>query len=177
MSGQRRPADPRASKTRAPAKTPASARRTTAPKVSVEPTPATVTVPTRSYRGTASTRLTGRAALLFLVLTGLALTLAWPARQYVDQRRQIASLRSQTQVTKDRVALLQQQVQQWGDPQYVEAEARQRLHFRLPGETAYVVLRPHHRGAATPPKALTTAPTKAWYSSMWDSVEQASQKS
>jgi hypothetical protein len=110
------------------------------------------------------------------VLTGLALTLAWPARQYVDQRNQIASLRSQTQVTKDRVTLLQQQVQQWSDPQYVEAQARQRLHFRLPGEQAYVVLRPHN-STTTPPKALTTAPTRPWYSSMWDSVEQASKKS
>lgn len=177
MSGQRRPADPRGSKGRSPAKTPASARRTPVAKAGVEATPTAVTAPRRSYRGTASTRLTGRAALLFLVLTGLALTLAWPARQYVDQRRQIASLRSQTQVTKDRVTLLQQQVQQWGDPQYVEAQARQRLHFRLPGETAYVVLRPQHRGAVTVPEPLTTAPTKPWYSSMWDSVEQASQKS
>ncbi len=133
--------------------------------------------PTRKPRGRTSTRLTGRAALLFLVLTALALTLAWPARQYVDQRRQIASLRSQTQVTKDRVTLLQQQVQQWSDPQYVEAQARQRLHFRLPGETAYVVLRPqHHDATAAPPKELTSAPTQPWYSSMWDSVEQASKK-
>ena len=176
MSGQRRPGDPRASRGRAPARARASARRTTTAKVTVEATPTTASAPTRSYRGTASTRLTGRAALLFLVLTALALTLAWPARQYVDQRRQIASLRSQTQVTKDRVALLQQQVQQWSDPQYVEAQARQRLHFRLPGEQAYVVLRPHH-STTTPPKALTTAPTQPWYSSIWDSVEQASKKS
>ena len=142
----------------------------------METTPTPAAAPTRRARGTASTRLTGRAALLFLVLTALALTLAWPARQYVDQRRQIASLRSQTQVTKDRVTLLQQQVQQWSDPQYVEAQARQRLHFRLPGETAYVVLRPHQHGTTTPPKALTTAPTQPWYSSLWDSVEQASKK-
>jgi cell division protein FtsB len=111
------------------------------------------------------------------VLTALALTLAWPARQYVDQRRQIASLRAQTQVTKDRVTLLQQQVQEWSDPQYVEAQARQRLHFRLPGEQAYVVLRPQHHGTVAAPKALTTAPTQPWYSAMWDSVEQASKKS
>jgi cell division protein FtsB len=130
----------------------------------------------RTYRGHASTRLTGRAAVLFLVLTALALTLAWPARQYVDQRQQIASLREQTRATQERVALLQEQQQQWSDPQYVEAQARQRLHFRKPGEKAYVVLNstPH----ATPaPKPLTTAPTQPWYSSLWDSVDQATKKS
>jgi cell division protein FtsB len=132
--------------------------------------------PVRTYRGHASTRLTGRAAVLFLVLTALALTLAWPARQYVDQRRQIAGLREQTRATQQRVALLQQQEQQWNDPQYVQAQARQRLHFRRPGEKAYVVLNstPH---ASAPPKALTTAPAQPWYSSLWDSVDQATKRS
>jgi Septum formation initiator len=105
----------------------------------------------------------------------LALTLAWPARQYVDQRRQIAALREQTRATQERVTLLQQQVQQWNDPEYVATQARQRLHFRRPGERAYVVLGalPH---ASTAPKPLTTAPTQPWYSSLWDSVDQASTK-
>jgi cell division protein FtsB len=114
--------------------------------------------------------------VLFLVVTALALTLAWPVRQYVDQRRQIASLREETRVTQQRVALLQEQQLQWNDPQYVEAQARQRLHFRRPGEKAYVVLRstPHASAAPTP---LTTAPSQAWYTSLWDSVDQATKRS
>lgn len=114
--------------------------------------------------------------MLFLVITALALTLAWPAREYVDQRQQIASLREQTRATQARVTLLQQQEAQWNDPQYVQAQARQRLHFRRPGERAYVVLwsRPAVKVA---PKALTSQPKQPWFSSLWDSVDQVTKKS
>jgi cell division protein FtsB len=113
--------------------------------------------------------------VLFLVLTALALTLAWPARQYVDQRRQIAALREQTKATQQRVVVLQEQVAQWNDPEYVATQARQRLHFRRPGERAYVVLG-STPNASIAPKQLTTAPTQPWYASLWDSVDQASTK-
>ncbi|HTY72441.1 MAG TPA: septum formation initiator family protein [Actinomycetes bacterium] len=111
--------------------------------------------------------------MLFVVLTALGLTLAWPARQYVEQRRQIASLRSQARETQQRVSLLQQQEQAWNDPQYVEAQARQRLHFVLPGEKAYVLLQPAAH-AADEPKALTRVATVPWYSALWQSVDEAS---
>ena len=114
--------------------------------------------------------------MLFIVLTTLALTLAWPARAYVDQRRQIAALREQTRATQQRVALLQQQEQQWNDPQYIEAQARQRLHFVRPGEISYIVLRPASHSAPAPAQ-LTKAPTQPWYTSLWGSVDQASKKS
>jgi cell division protein FtsB len=142
----------------------------------VDAAPAVVAAPTRTYRRRSSTRLTGRAAVLFIVLTALALTLAWPARAYVDQRRQIGALREQTRATQQRVALLLQQQQQWNDPQYVEAQARQRLHFVHPGETSYVVLRPAAHSSPVP-TVLTNAPTQPWYTSLWDSVDKASKKS
>ena len=39
-----------------------------------------------------ATRLTGRAAVLAVVICAIALSLAYPIREYVNQRRQIDAL-------------------------------------------------------------------------------------
>ena len=64
--------------------------------------------------------LTGRAALLLIVLATLLVSLAWPVRQYVDHRRDIAELQARTAAVADRVAELQAEKDRWSDPAYVE---------------------------------------------------------
>jgi cell division protein FtsB len=85
-------------------------------------------------------RYTARAAVLVLVLCALAVTLAYPMRQYVSQRAQINQLRKQNEQRQQVVDTLQQQVARWNDPDYVRIQARIRLHMVLPGETGYVLL-------------------------------------
>ena len=56
-----------------------------------------------------TTRLTGRAAVLAVVICAIALSLAYPVREYVTQRRQIDSLVAQQQVMQAQVKSLQAQ--------------------------------------------------------------------
>ena len=46
---------------------------------------------------TRSTKLTGRAALLAVVICAIALSLAYPVREYIAQRQQIDQLLAQQQ--------------------------------------------------------------------------------
>jgi cell division protein FtsB len=118
-------------------------------------------------------RLTGRAAVLFVVVAMLAVAYAWPLREFVQQRSEIAGLRAGNAAAEARVQALEQQKARWRDPAYVEAQARDRLHMVLPGETAYVTLR---AGSSAPPQTLpppTPRAKVAWYDALWATVRAA----
>ena len=57
----------------------------------------------RRVRGPRRSRLTGRAALLALVVCSLVVALAYPMRQYVAQRLQIADQRQKAHQAQQRV--------------------------------------------------------------------------
>lgn len=116
--------------------------------------------------------LTGRAAVLLVVVAALAVTLAWPARALLDQRREVSALRADNRAAEQRVADLQKSLTRWQDKAYVEAQARARLHFIRPGETAYVVVGPDAAPAAVTPRVIAPV-TVAWYDTLWQSVEGA----
>ena len=115
--------------------------------------------------------LTPRAAILALIVCGLLASAALPLREYLAQRAQIAQLEQEQAETRERVAALEAEKARLQDPAYVAAEARRRLHFVLPGETAYVVLAPEETAAAAEEPAK--GPEAPWYSQVWGSVEQA----
>ena len=131
-------------------------------------------VPAQSSKKAA---LTTRAALLGLVLCGLVVSAAIPLREYLTQRGQIAAADASQAAEAARVAALEDQLRQLKDPAYVKAQARTRLHFVLPGETAYVVLTPSATPLPTGRAALTGAtavgPEAPWYSQVWGSVKAA----
>ena len=72
---------------------------------------------------------------------------------------------------------LEQQLAKLKDPNHVKAQARERLHFVMPGEIAYVVIRPSAApaapGAAALPGTVASGPEAPWYSQMWSSVRVA----
>ncbi|MGW2516557.1 FtsB family cell division protein [Streptomyces sp. NPDC001617] len=115
-------------------------------------------------------RLTGRAALLALVLCTLVVALAYPIRQYVSQRAEIADLQRQKQQAKQRVEQLRDLKARWQDDSYAEQQIRQRLHYVLPGETGYVVIDPD---AAKQSRADLGAADRPWYSNVWDGVDKS----
>jgi hypothetical protein len=103
----------------------------------------------------------------------LAVAYAWPVKEYFRQRGELARLRVDTATTQARVDALQAEKDRWADPAFVEAQARDRLHFVMPGETAYVVLLPGHPVAPpTLPKPTPVQPD-AWYDQLWASVQAA----
>lgn len=120
--------------------------------------------------------LTGRAALLGLVLCMLALTLAYPLREYLSQRSLISEQQHSVAQLQRQVDALQGQRNQLDDPRYVQEQARQRLHFVRPGETTYLLLDPADPTAprsTTSPGTVAPAPTTPWYSQLLQSATAA----
>ncbi|MEU9475340.1 septum formation initiator family protein [Streptomyces sp. NPDC048191] len=115
-------------------------------------------------------RLTGRAALLALVLCSLIVALAYPMRQYVSQRAQISDLQRQQEQARKRVEQLRDLKARWQDDSYAEQQIRRRLHYVMPGETGYVVIDP---GAAKQSRAYLGAARRPWYANVWDGVDKS----
>ncbi|MFE9442444.1 septum formation initiator family protein [Streptomyces sp. NPDC006602] len=115
-------------------------------------------------------RLTGRAALLALVLCTLIVALAYPIRQYVSQRAEIAGLERQQERARERVEQLRDLKARWQDDAYAQQQIRQRLHYVLPGETGYVVIDPD---AAKQSRADLGAADRPWYANVWDGVDKS----
>ncbi|WP_329132635.1 septum formation initiator family protein [Streptomyces sp. NBC_01476] len=122
-------------------------------------------------------KLTGRAALLALVLCALVIALAYPMRQYIAQRSDIADQRREAQQAKQKVEQLREEKARWQDPDYVRAQARARLHYVLPGETGYEVAAPAPSTTADPAARRRAtdqaAAHRPWYDNLWDGVDQA----
>src|SRR5262249_60993936 len=103
-------------------------------------------------------RFTSRAAVLAVVICAVALSLAYPVREYITQIRQIDQLQAQRQMMLSQLRTLEQQQQRLNDPAYVEQLARDRLHFCMAGQTCYGVI---GGSGAGPPAAR--APGRPWY--------------
>ncbi len=114
--------------------------------------------------------LTSRAAILALVICVIALSLAYPLREYIMQRAQISQLREERTRMEDNVAELREREEALKDEAYVEREARARLHFQYPDETAYIVIRP---GAEDEEEIDPSEPKDPWFTELWRSVEEA----
>ncbi|CAL9467735.1 FtsB family cell division protein [Streptomyces sp. enrichment culture] len=115
-------------------------------------------------------RLTGRAALLALVVCSLVVALAYPMRQYVAQRAEIADMERERRQAQERVEQLRDLKARWQDDAYAEQRIRERLHYVMPGETGYVVIDPD---AAEQSRADQGAADRPWYSNVWDGVDKA----
>ena len=84
-------------------------------------------------------RANARPLALIAIVFIFTLTLAPPIKNYFTQRAQISALKSQ--VVTDRAALdsARAELELWKDPDYVKSQARERLHFVMPGERQYIV--------------------------------------
>jgi cell division protein FtsB len=117
-------------------------------------------------------RFTSRAAVLAVVICAIALSLAYPVREYVAQRRQIDQLQAENRVSAAELSRLQAEAVRLGNPAYVEQQARDRLHLCMPAQTCYVII--GGQPAAGAPQHATAAVTP-WYQRLWHSVHAADQ--
>ncbi|MFC8096452.1 septum formation initiator family protein [Streptomyces sp. NPDC057301] len=115
-------------------------------------------------------RLTGRAALLALVVCTMVVALAYPIRQYVSQRAEIADMQREKEDAAQRVEQLRDVKARWQDDAYAEQQIRLRLHYVMPGETGYIVIDPD---AAKQSRAALGAADRPWYANIWDGVDKA----
>lgn len=114
--------------------------------------------------------------MLALVVGALVLLLAYPLRQYVEHRARVAALQAENEQRQDTVQELEQQVARLSDPSYVKAQARERLHFVMPGETGFLTLPKSGNGSTeTLNHVEATFPDdEPWYGRLWSSVQAAS---
>ena len=136
------------------------------PQPAPQPAPPAAQPPERA-------RFTSRAAVLAVVLCAIALSLAYPVREYIAQRRQIDQLQAQSAQTAAQLARLQAEAARLNDPAYIEQQARDRLHYCMPRQTCYVII--GGQPAATRAQAAAAVAGTPWYERLWSSVQQADQ--
>ena len=123
-------------------------------------------------------RLTGRAAILVLVVAVLAVSYASSMRAYLDQRAENNAYLEEIAQRSASIDDLEREKRRWDDPAYVRAQARERLSYVMPGETSYVVLDENgepleSESALSDPSAVDPKTPEAWWGRAWESVELA----
>jgi len=88
-----------------------------------------------SSQRSGSTRTFSLVAAFFI----FALVLAPPIQHFFNQRAQINALRAQVDGDRAVLEAARLELTRWQDPEYVKAQARERLHFVMPGERQYIV--------------------------------------
>jgi cell division protein FtsB len=119
------------------------------------------------------TTLTARAAILVLAVASVMVAVALPLKIWLGQRSDIASVSSQIKKVQGHIAALNAQHQRWSNPGYIEEQARQRLHYVVPGQKSYIVLGKGHLPHAAAARRQAAAARGPWYSQFWQSVEAA----
>jgi cell division protein FtsB len=123
-------------------------------------------------------RLTGRAAILLLVLAVLGVSYASSARAWLQQRSDINSLTAQIAASRTQIGSLEQEKLRWHDPAYIRTQARERFGWLMPGEIGYRVIDRHGNtlpsGASlSEPASGTSGSRGEWWQQAWDSVVAA----
>jgi cell division protein FtsB len=111
-----------------------------------------------------------------IVVLALALAVVLPSlRAYSRQRDRLTELRLEDATALAEVSELQAELARWDDPNYVIAQARERLSYVLPGETSYRVIDPETvtgpSPEATVPAIPTTRDSRPWYVILWGTLE------
>lgn len=122
-------------------------------------------------------RLTGRAAVLVLVLAVLAVSYASSLRAYLQQREHIDALQEQIDQRKADIQEKEREKERWNDPAYVGQQARERFGYVPKGETPFVAVRdgkPLDASAKlADPSTVADPDRRAWYVDAWDSMKVA----
>ena len=123
--------------------------------------------------------LTTRAALLGLAICAVVLTLAYPAREYLSQHRQINQLAAQVAQDQQDVQALRAAGRRDADPKYVENQARIRLHMQRPGDQVFEIppippkpVGKQKAGAVHTPE-LPGRGSQPWYSQLYRSTVES----
>ncbi|MEL4505352.1 septum formation initiator family protein [Luteococcus sp. H138] len=116
-------------------RTPRQTQRVEAPD-GVSPLAAAGALP-RRIRGVGFTR---RAIALLVVCAVLLLSVASSLRVYLRQERELATAQQQIAERTQANAQLADEIERWQNPDFVKAQARERLGWVVPGEVGYRVI-------------------------------------
>jgi hypothetical protein len=95
-------------------------------------------------------------------------------KHYFTQRAQISALKSQLSADNSALQRAREELMLWQDPEFVKAQARERLHFVLPGERQYIVVGDSttetNNGTTKIASALTDG--QPWYARLIASISE-----
>lgn len=129
-------------------------------------------VPGGKGKGRRRPQLTGRAAILAVVVCAIAMSLAYPVREYISTRRDVARLEAERDRVEAERLKVEEERRRVLDPNWTRRAARERLHLCEPGAKCYMVPKPHQdKGTAT--ARQNTAAQQPWYETLWESVVDA----
>lgn len=117
--------------------------------------------------------LTPRAAILTVVVAVMLASIALPLRDLVAQRNRINALRDRQSVATAELKAMNAQIARWNDPAFVAVQARERLHFVLPGQVGYVVLEADQAPVLINGTTPATGRSRSWYSAIWGGIKRA----
>lgn len=119
--------------------------------------------------------LTGRALVLGGIVVLLVVLLAAPVHRYLGSRSAVGAAAGQLQTDRQQLAELKQQQQRWGDPGYIQQQARLRLQYAMPGDTVYVVVDKGQRSdiEKTAGSGGAVAASPGWNGRLMDSLRAA----
>ncbi len=119
-------------------------------------------------------RTSNRVLALSAIFFVLALTIAPPVKHYFTQRAQISALKAQLSADNSALQKAREELTLWQDPEYVKSQARERLHFVLPGERQYIVTEGETTGTqeSTTKIASSLADGQPWYSRLIASISE-----
>jgi cell division protein FtsB len=119
-------------------------------------------------------RTSNRVLALSVIFFILALTIAPPVKHYFTQRAQINALKSQLSADNSALQKARQELLLWQDPEYIKSQARERLHFVLPGERQYIVIDESTTDSNNTPTKIASALTdgQPWYARLIASISE-----
>jgi cell division protein FtsB len=117
-------------------------------------------------------------AVLVVVAAVLVVSYASSMRAYLEQRSQINDLRAQIVSSQKDISTLEREKRRWSDDAFVEAQARERLGWVLPGETSYQVIdrdgKPLVRSdGLSDPDSVAKPPPDPWWGKVYGTLQAA----
>lgn len=121
--------------------------------------------------------ITRRAVALIVVVLILVMSYASSLRIWIATEQENAENRAAIERSQARIDELNADLTRWDDPDYVRAQARDRLGWVMPGETGYRVIGPDGKPIGTQlqrPEVDAGAPVPStWWERVFGSLEAA----
>ena len=112
-----------------------------------------------------------------LVLFLLTWMVAPPAQRYFAQRAQINAVKAEVATNNQALADAAHQLELWKNPDYIKTQARERLHFILPGERQYIITDPTETAPAPTTAVAKDLPSGVpWYNRLIASITEVGAK-
>ena len=123
-------------------------------------------------------RFTNRMAILVVVLAVLVVSYASSMRAYLQQRAHINDLHAAIDRSTADIKELEREKRRWKDDAYVQAQARERFGWVLPGETSYQVIDRNGlpldgTGELTDPSTVAQTVPDPWWTKVYGTLEAA----